>query len=83
MKHAGLPGCTTTMYLRKPVEGDNNITYSFEYDDPGRLKKETANILGRSFISETGYNAISQVNHIKISCNRIHWCERNCQYLYC
>jgi RHS repeat-associated protein len=47
------------------VQGDNNITYSYEYDNLGRPVKKTENIQGRSFTIETSYNGYSQVNQVK------------------
>jgi YD repeat-containing protein len=47
------------------VQGDNNITYSYEYDNLGRPVKKTENIQGRSFTIETGYNSHSQMNQVK------------------
>ncbi len=47
------------------VQGENNITYSYEYDNLGRPVKKTENIQGQSFTIETGYNGYSQVSQVK------------------
>lgn len=50
--------------LLASVTGDNNIAYSYEYDNLSRLNKITENIQGKSFITETSYNDYSQIKQV-------------------
>ncbi len=50
--------------LLASVTGNDNITYSYEYDNLSRLTKKTENIQGRSFDIETAYNSYSQVRQV-------------------
>jgi RHS repeat-associated protein len=50
--------------LLAKIEGDNNITYTYEYDNLARPVKKTENIQGTTFNIETGYNSHSQINKV-------------------